>query len=372
MALAKYLEDITDRYFEDKAAMERLEATFAPGTYQAAPQVHTGWVRLALNGGPLPDRIALVEGEEPIFSIETDKAGAPFGIEFTAGPRAQLPEVHIADRKVHFTLQHDGFYVLKVSCGAYSKDYEIDVTRTLDLDHQDPIQQGYLYLQDRPDEWTRERLDALKRMMIPDNRPAGVPDSFCNGILDYHLALFHAESENEGVANLRFEDAYRNLRPFIAHSDVAHFICDYIRYLMNQFDGCDSGRSRGRFGGLRSFLRAPYVGSFDVHPEATPAPAGRYIEVLVKSIDQQLLDVVKSLRDPRPGSLEVSLDSLETRLRTGRHDAACRARLTLVLARGHRLLGSREVAARHYKQLLQSDTASTWHAESSQFISLRA
>lgn len=372
MALAKYLEDITDRYFEDKAAMERLEATFAPGTYQAAPPVHTGWVRLVLYSGPLPDRIALVEGENPSFGIETDKAGAPFGIGFTAGPRAQVPEVMVTDRKVSFLLPHDGLYVLKVSCGAYSKDYEIDVTRTLDLDQQGPIQQGYLYLQDRPDEWTRERLDALKRMMIPANRPAGVPDSFCNGILDYHLALFHAENENERVANQRFEDAYRNLRPFIAHSDVAHFICDYIRYLMNQFDGCDSGRSKGRFGGLRSFLRTPYNRAFEAQPEVTPTETGRYIEVLVKSIDQKLLDVVNGLRVRRPEAVDASLDSLETRLQTGRHDVACRARLNLVLARGHRLLCNREAAIRHYKQLLQSDTASHWHAESTHFLSLRA
>jgi hypothetical protein len=119
-------------------------------------------------------------------------------------------------------------------------------------------------------------------------------------------------------------------------------------------------------------LRTPYDRAFEPQPEVTPTNTGRYIEVLVKSIDQQLLDVVNALRVRRPRVIDSSLDSLETRLQTGRHDVACRARLNLVLARGHRLLCNRDAAIQHYKQLLQSDTASHWHTESTHFLSLRA
>lgn len=368
MALAKFLEDISDRYFEGRAAMDRLDATFAPGTYQPAPPIHTGWVRLALKQGPLPDRIALLEGDQAVFNVETDKPDVPFKIEFMAGPRPELPTVSVSSRSVSFILEHDGLYLLKLTCGAYYKEYEIDVTRTLNLDLEEPIQNGYLYLQDRPDEWTRERLDSLKRLMIPANRPAGVPDSFCNGILDYHLALFHAENENEVIANQRFEDAYKNLRPFIAHSDVAHFICDYILYMMNRFGGCDAVGSPGRFGGLRAFFRAPHDDALKSCRANKGTSSGRYIEVLVKSIDQKMLEVVSEICLGPNANLRNGLESLENRRVTGNYDVACQARLHVVLARGYRRLGDRQNANHHYKQLSQMDASSPWHLESNESL----
>ena len=372
MGYAKYQEDISDRYWEDLAAMERLDAVFAPGTYQPAPPPEsTGWIRLRLGRGPLPDRIAVVEGEQLALHVETDKPDAAFKIGFIVGPRTKLPEVLVIDRQIRFTLDHDGLYVVRVFCGAYFKDYEIDVSRTLDLDQQPPIQQGYLYLQDRPDEWTRERLDTLKRRMIPANRPAGVPDSFCNGIHDYHLALFHAEHDNETIANRRFEDAYKNLRPFIAHSDVAHFICDYVLYLMNRFDGCDASQSPGRFGGLRAFFRADYNDALNSCPLERVAGSGRFIEVLVKSIDQRMLDVARKICDNSTETLKGTLESLENRLHTGHHDAACRTRLHVVLARGFRRLGFTESAMTHYQQLAQAENAKPWHSEANEFLTQR-
>ncbi len=372
MGYAKYQEDISDRYWEDLAAIERLDAIFAPGTYQSAPPPEpTGWIRLRLDQGPLPDRIALVEGEQLTLHVETDKPDVPFKIDFTAGPCSELPEVLVSDRQIRFTLGQDGFYIVRVSCGTYFKDYEIDVSRTLDFDHQPPIQQGYLYLQDRPDEWTRERLDTLRRLMIPANRPAGVPDSFCNGILDYHLALFHAENENETVANRRFEDAYKNLRPFIAHSDVAHFICDYILYLMNRFDGCDASRSPGRFGGLRAFFRADFKQALNSCNEERVPGSGRFIEVLVKSVDQRMLDVVRKICHDSTNTLPSSLESLENRLLTGHHDAACSTRLHVVLARGLRRIQLMEQAMVHYQQVAQSENAKPWHSEANEFLTQR-
>lgn len=369
MALAKYLEDISDRFWEDQEAMGRLEAAFAPGTYVVAPPLQSGWIRLALDSGPLPDRIALVKDDAPRFQIELDHPDAPFEVAFVSGPPGELPHVSVTDQQAGFTVAVDGLYLLRVSCGSYARDYEIDVTGTLDLDRQEPIEQGYLYLQDRPDEWTRERLDGLRRLMIPANRPAGVPDSFCNGILDYHLGLFHAEQDNLDVANQRFEDAYRHLRPFIVYSDVARFICDYIQYLMNRFDGCEPGRNAGVFGGLRAFLKAAmYDTAWASAGDKTRKPDGRYFEVLVKSVDQDMLEVLEHLRGSNPDSGLTALEGLESRLQVDRHDVACRVRIQLVLARGFRRLGKQEAASRYYRHLSQTSAASPWHPESNHFL----
>lgn len=372
MALAKFLEDISDRFFEDLATRDRLEAIYDPGTFiAAAPEEPTGWVRLTLDRGTLPDRIALVEGERLSFSIMSDKANAIVKAQFTVAPLAKMPKVRIARGQIDFTLNQDGLYVLRVSCGSYFKDYEFDVSRTLDLDRQVPIQQGYVYLQDRPDEWTRERLDTLKRLLIPANRPAGVPDSFCKGIVDYHLALYHAEHDNFSIANSRFEDAYKNLRPFIAHSDVAHFICDYILYLMNRFEGCEARGSAGRFGGLRAFFNREYNESLNSCHREIANSSGRYIEVLVKSIDQRMLEVVREICQEESSNLSVSVESLENRLKIGNYDAACRTRLNLVLARGFRRMGMMKKAADYYQKVTQTITANKWHAESNEFQSKR-
>ena len=260
MALAKYLEDISDRYHESDAVMERLERTFLPGTFEPTPPPTTGWVRLCLHSTSLPDRIVILKGEAPEFYIETDIPDAPFEACFVSAPLAELPTVDVFGHKICFQPTQEGLYRLQLSCGSYHKDYEIDVAGTLEFDVQEPIQRGYLYLQDRPDEWTRERLDSLKSLM---NRPVGVPDTFCNGILDYHLALFHSEHGNLITANRRFEDAYKNLRPYIAYSDVARFICDYVCYLMNRFEGCGGKLSRGSFGGLRTFFNMSYEDSLN-------------------------------------------------------------------------------------------------------------
>jgi hypothetical protein len=185
------------------------------------------------------------------------------------------------------------------------------------------------------------------------------------------LALYHAEQDNSSIANSRFEDAYKNLRPFIAHSDVAHFICDYILYLMNRFEGCETRGSAGRFGGLRAFFTREYNESLNSCPPVTAHSSGRYIEVLVKSIDQRMLEVVREICQEASSNLSVSLESLENRLKIGNYDAACRTRLYLVLARGFRRMGMVKKAADYYQQVAQTISANTWHPEATEFQSKR-
>lgn len=371
MGYAKYSEDISDRYWESQAVMQRLEKAFLPGTFEPTPPPPTGWVRLTLNDSPLPDRIALLKGDEPKFNVETDIPGASFHASFVAAPSAELPPAEVSEKNVRFHLAQEGFYRLQLSCGSYHKHYEIDVTGTLDFDVQAPIQKGYLYLQDRPDEWTRDRLDSLKRLMIPANRPVGIPDSFCNGILDYHLALFHSECGNEMVANRRFEEAYKNLRPYIAHSDVARFICDYVLYLMNRFEGCSGELTRGHFGGLRNFLKLPYNDSIMTCGKTSRSAAGRYIEVLVLSIDQRILEVAREICDDTAVNLPSILASLENHRATSKHDAACQARMLVMLARGFRRLGEPVRAIQHYRQISQISAASAWREEANEFLSIK-
>lgn len=363
MALAKYLEDITDRWFEDLAATGRLEATFVPGTYESAPSPPTSWIRLNLKNSPLPDRIALLSEDEPSFEVTTDSPDALFEAAFVSGPESKLPTVFLTGRTLSFKLQQAGLYRLQLICGSYRQDYEIDVTETLNLDQQDTIQKGYLALQDRPDEWTRDRFDSLKKRMSSGNRPAGIPSTFCNGILDYHLALYHSEQGKAEVANARFVDAYRNLRPYIAHSDVAHFVCDYIHYLMNRFGGCTGTPSKGRFGGLRAFLSSPFENSpHKIEPSLTQSPS-RYVAVLVLSLDQRLIEVAKLIQVDESNKLSLTLESLENHYRTTTPNPCSKARILLILARGNRRLGRTKEAKGFYQKLAQANAANLWHKE---------
>jgi hypothetical protein len=363
MALAKYLEDITDRWFEDLAATGRLEATFVPGTYEPAPSPPTSWIRLNLKNSPLPDRIALLSGDEPCFEVTTDSPNALFQAAFVSGPESKLPTVLLSGRTLSFKLLKAGLYRLQLICGSYRQDYEIDVTETLDLDRQDTIQQGYLALQDRPDEWTRDRFDSLKKRMSPANRPAGIPSTFCNGILDYHLALYHSEQGKAEIANSRFVDAYRNLRPYIAHSDVARFVCDYIHYLMNRFEGCTGTTSKGKFGGLRAFLSSPFEDSLRDRGRSPARNPSRYVEVLVLSLDQKLIEVVNLIQVDGENYLPQALESLENHYLTTNPNPCSKARILFILARGNRRLEQIRKAKSFYQQLTQANAADQWHQE---------
>lgn len=367
MALAKYLEDITERFFDGLAVMDRLGSTFIPGTYEPAPVPPTSWIRLNLKNAPLPDRIALLSGDSPTFEVETDDAEAPFTAGFVSGPNVELPEVILSDQSLSFHLLKEGLYRLQLTCGSYRQTYEIDVTETLDLDRQEAIQNGYLALQDCPNEWTRDRLDYLKKEMGPAKRPPGIPSTFCNGILDYHLALYHSEKGKTETANARFLDAYRNLRPYIAHSDVARFVCDYIHYLMNRFEGCSGSQTTGNFGGLRSFLSSPFEDHLS--EQTPPHQANKYVEVLVLSIDQKLVELATLIRFGRFVELPVALDSLENHYLTTTPDPCCRARILVLLARGHRQLGNTQRARNFYQSLIQSNASSIWHQEARNYQS---
>lgn len=124
-----------------------------------------------------------------------------------------------------------------------------------------------------------------------------MPTLFSQGVIEYHLALFHEEQRLPSFRE-RFQSAYGNLRWLIPYSDVARIICTYYLYCSNEFEAA-AILWKGRRGRLRRAIRF-FLDVDCGKPAITGSISNSGLALLVSLPDLMLFQAIEALEDGRP------------------------------------------------------------------------
>lgn len=245
MALAKYFEDIQERWLEETAG--RYESRLAE-IFEAFPArpAQAGLVYLTRGGRRMED----IEVCEMGHTLELDVVSTPG----TSEPVVEIDEdsgrrelMRTTAGTVRVPLLKSGTRRLQISSGGYVKPYAIHVVEPLRLGQLPDFAKLIHSLSDNPPQWTEESFEEFRSKLASILATAAVPELFSLGLNEFHIALFHEERRLPGFRD-RLQTAYGCLRWFIPYSDIARMVCTYFLFCANEFEAAyrlsSGGRSR--------------------------------------------------------------------------------------------------------------------------------
>lgn len=293
MALAKYLEDISERWLENTQARyeDRLKELFMrfPALVSSAGEVY-----LTRHGRRMEDievceagqtlHLALVVKEgaaTPKCEVELD--GRWQEIPLKAGLTIDLPMPQAAQRQ------------MRVISAGYLKEYTLHVIQALRVESQPDFAKFIHELSDNPPNWNEASFADFRRKLEAILVAHNAPRLFMDGVIEYHMALFHEERRLASFRD-RMQSAYGHLRWFIPYSDIARLICIHYLYCANEFEAalnlCGNGSNR-----LRQTLALLLSRSLDEVSSAETAKHG--LPLLVSLSDSLLFEAAQAIREGR-------------------------------------------------------------------------
>lgn len=293
MALAKYLEDITERWLENTQAHyeDRLKELFERFPAQVSL---AGEVYLTRHGRRMEDievcevgqtlHLAMVVKEgaaAPKCEIELD--GRWHEIPLNASLTIDLPLPQAAQRQ------------LRVISAGYLKEYTLHVIQALRVETQPDFARFIRELSDNPPNWNETSFADFRLQLEAILVAHNAPRLFIKGVIEYHMALFHEELRLENF-RARLQSAYGDLRWFIPYSDIARLICIHYLYCANEFEAalnlCGSGSTR-----MRQTLALLLSRPLEEAPGVEAAKQG--LPLLVSLSDSLLFEAAQSIREGR-------------------------------------------------------------------------
>lgn len=354
MALAKYREDIVDRYVDSVSPFSfHAYGPHMPSVEPAPPS--SSAIIACMNGEPFEDRMALPTGTPCRFQIRVSGDAVVYGARFTGGSNRQaLMELsREANGDYQLFAPEPCYAVLRVHTEHFHKDYEIEFLPSGQLDAVPELSEPLAALLDSSDRWDQQLFDTFREHLEQAAVAAHVPIEFCRGLQEYHLGLFHQHQANPRFGK-RLETAFTRLRTFRPFSPVADFICDYILYRLNHFELVSHLNTSARLHGASAYFRRPYA-------RATKATADgartHKLSVVVAAFDASMFIATERLR---AGDHKLALEYLteaEDDLQSAAPDPQAAARLSFLYARAYRAAEKRARAKEHYSALVNSPTA---------------
>jgi hypothetical protein len=289
MALAKYCEDIDDRYTDDN--FERLNALFSGRDFskewRKLARVDSAAVVARFGGGYFEDRMVFLRPNRTRFSVECASKTQPVVVSFSRfdGATEQLSTddngtYEIGAPKV------DG--ELKLCCGNYSKTYRISFLDKPKPETLPDVKPALAALVHNPARWTNAGFEKLRGELETVLSLPGIPPDFAAGVKEFYLGLFH-ESIGEANYRKRIETAFNLLRPFCAYSDYAQLICAYYLYRVNCFEQVAALHQIPLLSTIARFFLSKHPA--DLSP-AKDKPVAGETEILVSNRDFELFEAV--------------------------------------------------------------------------------
>lgn len=247
MALAKYLEDITERWLENTQAgyEDRLKELFERFP---APVSSAGEVYLTRQGRRMEDIEVCEVGQTLTLGIIVKEGAAKPKCEIEVEGRWQEVPLR-ADRTLALHLPSASQRQLRVISAGYLKEYTLHVVQALRVESQPDFAQFIRELSDNPPHWNEPSFAEFRHQLESILVAHNAPRLFIDGVVEYHMALFHEELRLATFRE-RLQSAYGHLRWFIPYSDIARLICIHYLYCANEFEaalnlcGSSSGRMR--------------------------------------------------------------------------------------------------------------------------------
>lgn len=232
MALAKYREDIEERWLDDTAG--RYEARLAELFSLLPPRFDpAGEVYLMRAGRRMEDNeVCEVAQSLSLRIFRTDGAATP-EVTIEEGAKRYAPRPR-NDGTFDIQFSTVGQKRLQVSSGGYIKSYTIYAVEPFRVEQQPDVLQLLQSLTDFPPNWTDESFAQFRNRLETILRKLNTPPIFINGVVEYFFGLFH-EEQLRPTFRERFQSSYGHLRWFIPYSDIARIICTQFLFCANEF-----------------------------------------------------------------------------------------------------------------------------------------
>jgi len=233
MGLAKYYEEIEERWI----------ANTNVGYEVAIENFFRQLPSFSIRAG----EAYLLRGERRMEDMEVCEVGETLTLKVKSKPGAAEVEIELQDDSgirqmkigedgsICVQFKQTGVTQILVSYGGYLKQYTIQAVEAFRVQELPDFARLIQSISDNPPEWTVATFgkfrDQLEEILVQKS----VPKVFAEGVIEYHLALFHEEQRLPSYRE-RFEAAYAKLRWFIPYSDIARLICAYYLYCANEFE----------------------------------------------------------------------------------------------------------------------------------------
>lgn len=294
MALAKFHEENLERLIASTS--DQYEAAigdlfhFLPRRALPAGEVH-----LLRNGRRMEDVEICDVGDKLEVTIETSGGSAPVEVELLDRSGGKVIEPR-ADGHYAIPFKSAGPLTIQVRSGGFLKNYQIEAIEPKRVASIPALATLIQSLSENPPEWTpdtfREFRSQLELILEP------FPQTFADGIVEYHMALFLEEQRNTGFRE-RLQSAYGHLRWFIPASDIARLICSYYLFCTNDFDAAEK-LWRSRSGRLRQAISL-FTGREGKGSAGSGKATSEALALLVAMPDLILFQAIEALQGGRPG-----------------------------------------------------------------------
>ncbi len=248
MALAKYYEEIEERWIANTS--ERSESALAELFEKFPAKSHVaGEVHLTRAGRRMEDIEVCEVGQSLDLSVVSTPGSAKPSIELKYGSTSKFIEPNAAS-KVKLRLSAPETARVHVSSHGFLKSYTIHVIEPFTAEDLPDFAELIRSLDENPPQWTEVSFAEFRRRLEAVLHRKALPSMFSDGIIEYHLGLFHEEQRFPSFRE-RLQSAYGSLRWFIPYSDVAGLICAYYLFCSNEF-AASRNVSKGGGGRLRT------------------------------------------------------------------------------------------------------------------------
>lgn len=296
MALAKFKEDINERYLDDIEALENSRPRRDPSSE---------WSRL---GKVESDAVALrgADGlwwdDQMVFQVglknECDKVAArpsiPSNAAWQSVGNAPRPKITQKNERLAIEAMSAVSGDLVVTCGNYSKTYRISFVQKALPESVPDFARELAALTAHPPSWTQTTFDKFRDGTEQVLASYKLPADFCDGVREYHLGLFH-EQVREGRFGDRLDRAYTQLYPFVPYSRLAALICGYYLYRVNEFDHPLVEKGLRRLGSVADF----FAGRASIGDEGKSKRLSRSADLVVSAVDEAIIEAIEFLQKGR-------------------------------------------------------------------------
>jgi hypothetical protein len=347
MALAKHHEEIEERWIANKS--DRYEAILSDLFGRLPPMVlRAGEVYLVRGGRRMEDVEVCEIGEALDLAVESKSGAAPVEIELLDDSGSRLLNQR-ADGHISVPFKQAGSLRIQASSGGYLKLYTIHAVEPFRVEELPDFANLIHSLSDNPPEWTEATFGEFRTRLEQILAKKGVPRIFADGVIEYHLALFHEDRRLPSFRE-RFESAYGNLRWFIPYSDVARLICAYYLYCANEFEAA-AELCKGRRGRLRQAVRF-FLDGNGTKPASTESSSTKSGPALLVALpDLMLFQAIEALEDGKAKNA-AELVAVARRHTRADFDRERVARAAYIEAHVKRAAGDEKVARSLFESLL--------------------
>jgi hypothetical protein len=354
MGLAKYCEDIEDRYTDDN--FERFNALFSGRDFskewQQRARVDSAAVVARFTGGYFEDRMVFLRPGRTRFTIECASKTQPVAVSFSRfdGAAESLSPDENGTYEINAP-KADG--ELNLNCGNYTKTYQISFLDKSKPETLPDVKSALAELVHNPARWTTAGFEKLRSELETVFALPGIPPDFASGVKEFYIGLFH-ESIGEVNYRKRIETAFNLLRPFCAYSDYAQLICAYYLYRVNCFEQVAELHQIPLLSAIAKFFTRPHL--VDIPSNNNKSPVGE-TEILVSNRDFELFQAVTLFMTGDLKNCAKKIAKAQVASHSG-IDTQGDERLVLLRARLASRSGNFSEAARLYGRLTNSATDS--------------